>query len=48
MKTLAKLLLAVALSTVIVLPVASHVNHSSTNRVLTAELPIPPVPPHVA
>jgi hypothetical protein len=48
MKTLATLLLAVALTTIIVLPAASHVNHSSTNYVLTAEAPIPPVPPHVA
>jgi len=50
MKTLATLLLAVALSTVIVLPVASHVNHSSGNRVQTADEfgPVPPVPPHAA
>jgi hypothetical protein len=45
MKTLATLLLAVGLTTIIVLPVASHINHSSTNRVLTAWLPTPPGPP---
>jgi hypothetical protein len=45
MKTLATLLLTVALTTTIVLPVASHINHSSTNRVLTAEAPLPPGPP---
>jgi hypothetical protein len=45
MKKLATLLLAVTLATVIVLPVASHINHSSTNRVLTAEAPLPPGPP---
>jgi hypothetical protein len=50
MKRLAALFLAVALSTVIVLPVASHVNHPSSNRVLTADgtAPPPPVPPHAA
>jgi hypothetical protein len=42
MKKLATLLLSVTLATVIVLPVASHINHSSTNRVLTAELPTRP------
>jgi hypothetical protein len=45
MKTLATLLLAVALTTIIVLPVASHINHSSINPVLTAEDPVPPGPP---
>ena len=46
MKTLATLLLAVALTTVIVLPVGSQINHSSINRVLTADFPMPPAPPH--
>ncbi|MGB6430665.1 MAG: hypothetical protein WBF06_08770 [Candidatus Acidiferrales bacterium] len=45
MKTIATLLLAVALTTIIVLPVASHINHSSTNQILSAEDPTPPVPP---
>jgi hypothetical protein len=47
MKTIATLLLAVALTTVIVLPVASRSNHSSSNRVLTVDIdgPSPAVPP---
>jgi hypothetical protein len=48
MKKLAALLLTATLATIIVLPVASHINHPSRNRVLTAEDPIPPLPPHVA
>ena len=45
MKTLATLLLTLALTTIIVLPVGSQSNHSSSNRILTADFPIPPVPP---
>jgi len=47
MKRLVALLLAVTLGTIIVLPVVSHVNHPSSNRVLTADDPdpVPPGPP---
>lgn len=50
MKKLATLLLAVTLATIIVLPVASHINHSSSQRVLTADEggPNPPLPPRAA
>jgi hypothetical protein len=48
MKKLATLLLTVTLATIIVLPVVSHINHSSINRVQTADFPTPPVPPPFA
>jgi hypothetical protein len=50
MKKLATLLLAVTFATVIVLPVASHINHSSSKGVQTADEfgPVPPVPPKAA
>jgi hypothetical protein len=48
MKKLAAFLLAVTFATIIVLPVASHINPSSRHGVQTADFPIPPFPPPAA
>ena len=48
MKKLAALLLTATLATIIVLPVASHINQSSRQGVQTADFPTPPGPPPVA